>query len=697
MELDCCLPGSDSELLIPRHDPPLQDIRNLLNSAEGSHGSGIRHRQERIWKKVVSSAQIPPQTVFGPLVAPFAEKCSDAYVYAFPSADDGQLRFFQLDSELFSNWMRYVRFAENPAEENLAVYLRGSQIVFVTVRSILPGEELKVCYSAKYAKTLGRGKAQMERQASESFGATALEFVEHKKNATSRYTPQATTETCSRIGPSNSVSDSLGTQMTENDESVLSPLPVLPSTQRPAQTFNGGESVLPPAKRRRCLANTIANAPSPLTSHASAHLKIDAHKSVSLSPSPTMSSGSAPVKAKTIREDSPEISAEKISRKNSLRSAVLEIVPPIETDQNTCDGSTETLWTERYHTAMDADIDSDWAPENDETRDGNRDLKPLEIIERIAGGQSSKSKGKRKRPKYQKQECPACHRMVFKLNKHVNQEHSEYASANYKHACETCGMRYQTMPNLRIHITTYHPGVTISGMEPTAESRQLAMEYMQKTGYYSYFCPSCNKYFLDKSLLDIHELSHRVLEDFQWRPERTCPVCAFTGASFAELALHTADHAINPKDRKQCLLCPRQVCKLSTHYAKDHPEYREIISSEWHFECQECGVKLRSQNQLDVHTRTHAKRLYKFRCLYCALQFESGIAHSKHNLTHQRDGVYPCPLCPRTFPRYKPFRTHYQRQHDVKSVLICEICQAVFRRRDRLRAHMRLHNENAPS
>ncbi|XP_055334236.1 PR domain zinc finger protein 10-like [Paramacrobiotus metropolitanus] len=183
MELDYSLPEPDSELLMPRQDPPLPDHQNPLTVLQGPPGSWECHQQKQIFcadcqqfleepcwlhaksvpnesvvpfalaslpkilhldacadsstgKKVIANVQIAPQAVFGPLVAPLAEKSNGTIVYAFPSPEDGQLRFFQLDSELFSNWMRYVRFAENPAEENLAVHLRGSQVVFVSVRNI---------------------------------------------------------------------------------------------------------------------------------------------------------------------------------------------------------------------------------------------------------------------------------------------------------------------------------------------------------------------------------------------------------------------------------------------------------------------------------------------------------------------------------------------------------------------------------
>ncbi|XP_055357395.1 uncharacterized protein LOC129602414 [Paramacrobiotus metropolitanus] len=427
MEVDCCLPGTvDSESLDPRQDSQLPDLPNLLTVPPGSYGSGIRHRQERLFcrvcqqfleepcwfhaksvpnesvvpfalaslhkilhldvcansstgKKVVANARIPPQTVFGPLVAPLTEKYSDTCVYAFRSAEDGQLRFFQLDSELFSNWMRYVRFAENLAEENLAVYLRGSQIVFVSVRNILPGEELKVCYSAKYAQFIGRSDGQSGRAGNESFCMTALEFAEHSENIL----PQNPPQTPNSAGDWDS--DSSRTLLTEKDGSALPALQAFPYalliTPLTVHNVDEGDSVTPPSKRR-CPADTTATVASPLASQESADLQMDDYgnaSSLSLT-----GSGSLPsVKTRVIREDSPEIeyhsivktpnewcskeepkaSTETVLRRSTLRSAAKEVVPVIV---DTCDDNEGGL-TGRFH----VETDSDWSPENDETCDGN--------------------------------------------------------------------------------------------------------------------------------------------------------------------------------------------------------------------------------------------------------------------------------------------------------------------------------------
>lgn len=51
-----------------------------------------------------------------------------------------------------SNWMGLVRHAENEEEQNLALLEENDELYFITTKKIGPRQELKVWYSAEYAK-----------------------------------------------------------------------------------------------------------------------------------------------------------------------------------------------------------------------------------------------------------------------------------------------------------------------------------------------------------------------------------------------------------------------------------------------------------------------------------------------------------------------------------------------------------------
>lgn len=54
-----------------------------------------------------------------------------------------------------SNWMRFVRAAEDLEEQNLVVSQEGDQLFYTTTRPIEPRQELKVWYSSSYARDRG--------------------------------------------------------------------------------------------------------------------------------------------------------------------------------------------------------------------------------------------------------------------------------------------------------------------------------------------------------------------------------------------------------------------------------------------------------------------------------------------------------------------------------------------------------------
>ncbi|XP_055334228.1 uncharacterized protein LOC129585538 [Paramacrobiotus metropolitanus] len=112
---------------------------------------------------VFAKETIPSLTVFGPLVGSISETRPDEFDFVCRNVQDKGLRYFQLDSDETANWMKFVRFADSPAEQNVAVYeveetdestacrLLETRVMFVTTEDISADEELKLGYSSNYA------------------------------------------------------------------------------------------------------------------------------------------------------------------------------------------------------------------------------------------------------------------------------------------------------------------------------------------------------------------------------------------------------------------------------------------------------------------------------------------------------------------------------------------------------------------
>ncbi|XP_055354541.1 PR domain zinc finger protein 4-like isoform X2 [Paramacrobiotus metropolitanus] len=96
---------------------------------------------------VVTKSMILPQTMFGPFVAPLSHKQSQF-------VGGNEENFLQLDSDHQCNWMKHIRFAIKPEDQNLSVCLRESDVYFIATKLIPPGMELKAGYSEKYSWTL---------------------------------------------------------------------------------------------------------------------------------------------------------------------------------------------------------------------------------------------------------------------------------------------------------------------------------------------------------------------------------------------------------------------------------------------------------------------------------------------------------------------------------------------------------------
>ncbi|XP_055350888.1 PR domain zinc finger protein 15-like isoform X2 [Paramacrobiotus metropolitanus] len=126
---------------------------------------------ELICKAVFAKETIPRMTVFGPLIGELSTSKSADVAFACGKPTTKRLHYFQLESDKTSNWMKFVRFAATPEEQNLAAFEvketspllsdpdaispTRTHVLFVSTKAILPGDELKVAYSLIYCQDIG--------------------------------------------------------------------------------------------------------------------------------------------------------------------------------------------------------------------------------------------------------------------------------------------------------------------------------------------------------------------------------------------------------------------------------------------------------------------------------------------------------------------------------------------------------------
>lgn len=124
---------------------------------------------------VLAKKTIPKRTQFGPVEGVVYVQQNDDETVS-PKMDenapilqietnDGQMMLVDTTDESVSNWMRFVRLAHTPAEQNLVIVQLNEALYFTTTSDIPPRTELKVHYSEQYGSR--RGLALLEAKEKE--------------------------------------------------------------------------------------------------------------------------------------------------------------------------------------------------------------------------------------------------------------------------------------------------------------------------------------------------------------------------------------------------------------------------------------------------------------------------------------------------------------------------------------------------
>ncbi|XP_055334131.1 uncharacterized protein LOC129585469 isoform X2 [Paramacrobiotus metropolitanus] len=130
----------------------LPDVLSFHNeNALHNVGHSLESRTQATIPSVVARTNILTQTVFGPLIAPLGSP-TGAHSRTF-SSSDGQCVTFDVENDRWCNWMKFVRAVDH-GQHNLCVFIRERKVLFVTVKVILPGEELKLALPQRDWRTI---------------------------------------------------------------------------------------------------------------------------------------------------------------------------------------------------------------------------------------------------------------------------------------------------------------------------------------------------------------------------------------------------------------------------------------------------------------------------------------------------------------------------------------------------------------
>ncbi|KAL4229523.1 hypothetical protein ACF0H5_012563 [Mactra antiquata] len=196
-----------------------------------------------------------------------------------------------------------------------------------------------------------------------------------------------------------------------------------------------------------------------------------------------------------------------------------------------------------------------------------------------------------------------------------------------------------------------------------------------------YKCKICDKFFVKKSNLRSHEITHTGETPYK------CQYCLKGFNVRSNLNVHLRIHTgQRPHECDICKKSFRQAGQLKTH--------ERIHKGEKPYQCNICTSSFRSSSTLITHLRTHTGER-PFPCDLCSRSFTTSTSLKTHRVTHSGTMLYDCPVCGRQFNRRNNLNVHIKR-HNKNRKFSCPMCSNGFVMRAHLLSHLkRWHNLNA--
>ncbi|KAM7369328.1 hypothetical protein PAMP_013603 [Pampus punctatissimus] len=162
-------------------------------------------------------------------------------------------------------------------------------------------------------------------------------------------------------------------------------------------------------------------------------------------------------------------------------------------------------------------------------------------------------------------------------------------------------------------------------------------------------CPSCDKTFALKCLMERHYLTHT-------KPH----LCSECGKRFAGL------RGLNAHSRRH--------------------------TGEKLYKCSECGTEFAYKSTFNRHMRQHSlKRSSTHTCTLCENQFAGALALQRHRC-YALEKTFVCSLCPETFNCRQSLADH-ENLHSGDRDFVCEMCGESFLSSSSLTTHRVTHNQ----
>ena len=298
------------------------------------------------------------------------------------------------------------------------------------------------------------------------------------------------------------------------------------------------------------------------------------------------------------------------------------------------------------------------------------------------------------------------------LKKHIRFAHEGIADFS----CPVCKKGFMHKRDFTVHCENVHNG--------TKKRKRRKRETIITNDYETFFCQQCdynckhrqqlkihieskhegkryNCSQCDKKYTQIQDLNKHIKADHEGRRFK-CDNCEFVSKTKTDVKRHKNIHHRSPEERIKyiCNFCSNVY--LNEKYFKKHMKSNHFNGEKVH-KCDKCSYTTKYRGFFKQHVEKHQVKIESViqpyvppkvklsceKCPYTTKRKRDLKLHKKYH-HHQVKTKYSCPDCEKLFLDYNEFKVHAKENHR-RSGLKCDDCHFVTSRKDRLKAHQKIH------
>ncbi|XP_063911186.1 zinc finger protein OZF-like [Zophobas morio] len=246
-----------------------------------------------------------------------------------------------------------------------------------------------------------------------------------------------------------------------------------------------------------------------------------------------------------------------------------------------------------------------------------------------------------------------------------------------RYSCNVCGYTSFSPYSFHVHTTTHEVKRTfpcnLCSYRAKTEHYLKYHVITNHTKEYPYKCDSCDKGYISRSALRMHQKSSHENHYF---------VCEFCKNMYKNkrhykqhLSIHSCDSA---KKTYTCELCSKvfydegflrqhvrkhvyirepQVCDVCGKVFKNIEIHRLTHNEEKRHVCEVCGKSFHASHNLQSHMRVHTKEK-PYRCDICGKTYGEASNLAVHRRVHTGEKPYKCEICTRGFISGSGLKVH---------------------------------------